>query len=253
MSEVLYELRDRAAWLTLNRPQRRNAVSPAMIAALDAALDRALDDEQARAVVLTGSGPAFCAGADLHTGRDLATAGDGGRNPFAALLQRLQQVHKPVIAAVNGPAFGGGLGLVAAADIALAADGATFSFSEVRLGLIPAMISVVVLPKIGPHHARRLFVTGRRFSAEEALGYGLVHGVVPPDGLVDAVNREVADIAKGGPVAVAEAKALIRELMPMPENQAFDRASAWFAELVSTDEAREGMAAFAQKRAPEWR
>ncbi|MCG8457584.1 MAG: enoyl-CoA hydratase-related protein, partial [Holophagales bacterium] len=171
---VIRERRGAAAWLVLDRPEKRNALSPAMIRQLGEALDRALDDPAVRAVVVAGRGPAFCAGADLEVGRRLADSGSAGRNPFAHLLQRLQHAPKPVIAAVHGPAFGGGLGLVAAADIAVAARGAVFSFSEVRLGLVPAMISVVVLPKIGPHHARRLFVTGRRFSAEEALGYGLL-------------------------------------------------------------------------------
>ncbi len=251
--QVLYETRGPATWIVLDRPEKRNALSPAMIVELGEALDRAGADDAVRAVVVTGNGSAFCAGADLGAGRELADAGDDVRNPFAELLQRLQRSAKPVIAAVNGPAFGGGLGLIAAADVVIASNAAVFSFSEVRLGLVPAMISVVVLPRIGPHHARRLFLTGRRFSAEEAAGYGLVHRLTPPGELEAAVEEEVAEIAKGGPVAVGEAKRLIREIPNLSEEQAFARACEWFAELVRSDEGREGMAAFAEKRRPRWR
>ncbi len=253
MGHVHCEKRGPAAWLVLDRPEKRNALSPDMIAELDAALERANADEGVRAVVVTGRPPAFCAGADLDVGRDLADAGGDRRNPFARLLRRLDRSPKPVVAAVNGPAFGGGLGLVAVADVVVAASDATMSFSEVRLGLAPAMISVVVLPKIGPHHARRLFLTGRRFSAEEALGYGLVHRVVPGEELEAAAGEEVADLAKGGPAAVAAAKRLIREIPRLDEEEAFDHAAAAFGELVRSEEAREGMAAFAEKRPPRWR
>lgn len=258
LSQVGYEARGPAAWIVLERPEKRNALSPTMIAEVVEALDRASADNAVRAVVLTGRGSAFCAGADLddglsRPGEDLAEAVDGPHHPFAGLLQRFQSSAKPVIAAVNGPAFGGGLGLVAAADIVIASSAANFSFSEVRLGLVPAMISVVVLPRIGPHHARRLFLTGRRFSAEEAVGYGLVHRVTSPDELEAAVAEEVADIARGGPVAVAEAKRLIREIPRLPEDEAFARASKRFAGRVRSDEAREGMTAFAEKRLPKWR
>lgn len=254
MSEVLVEKRSTAAWLILNRPEKRNALSSGMVTALDAALTKALNDESVRSIVLTGAGPGFCAGADLKASGPVARQDPSGeRNPFALLLQRFQHAEKPVIAAINGPAFGGGLGLVAVADIAVAASGATFSFSEVRLGLLPAMISVVVLPKVGAHHARRLFLTGRRFSAEEAIGYNLVHRVVESEELENAVAAEAADIAKGGPQAVAESKRLIREIPLLSEDDAFDRASAWIAERAASEEAREGMAAFAEKRSPAWR
>lgn len=250
MAHVLYEVRGPAAWIVLDRPEKRNAVSPEMIAEIGASLDRAGAEDTVRAVVLTGRGPAFCAGADLETGQDLATE---ERSPFARLLPRFQRLPKPVVAAVNGAAFGGGLGFVAAADIVIASSGAIFSFSEVRIGLVPAMISVVALPKIGIHHARRLFLTGRRFSAEEALQYGLVHRVVPGDELEAAVDEEVAEIAKGGPVAVAETKRVLREIPRLGEEEALDYASGVFAERVRSEEAREGMAAFAEKRPPRWK
>ncbi len=266
---VRYQARGPAAHVVLDRPEKRNALSPAMITELVESLDRAGADDRVRAVVITGSGPAFCAGADLDAGRELASerASDHARDPssdplrgdrprgnrFTELLQGIQRSAKPVIAAVNGPAFGGGLGLVAAADIVIASNAATFSFSEVRLGLIPAMISVVVLPRIGCHHARRLFLTGRRFSATEAVDYGLAHRLTPPDELEAAVDEEVAAIAKGGPIAVAEAKRLIRRIPRLSEDHAYALASELFAERLRSAEGREGVAAFAEKRPPRWR
>ena len=139
-------------------------------------------------IVLTGNGPAFCAGADLKGGGG-AVAPAGQRNPFVDILELIWDGPKPVIAAVNGHAFGGGLGLVAAADIAVSADSAKFAFSEVRVGVIPAMISVVVLPKLGIHHGMRLFLTGETFDAQRALGYGLLHRVVPAGELTAAVEK----------------------------------------------------------------
>jgi methylglutaconyl-CoA hydratase len=153
---------------------------------------------------------------------------------------------------VNGHAFGGGVGLVAAADIAVAVEGATFSFSEVRIGVIPAMISVVVLPKIGANAAMRLFLTGARFDSREAAGYGLVHRVVPADGLAAAAGEYAAAIAQGGPIAVAEAKRLIRIVSRVPMDEGFAYAEQKITALFASPEAAEGMTAFVQKRKPSW-
>jgi len=249
---VRYEVRGRAAWITLASPATRNALSGALIEALGTSLDRALGDGAVRVVVLTGTGPAFCAGADLKGGGAAVAPGGGARNPFVTILQRMWDGPKPVVVAANGHAFGGGVGLVAAADVAVAVEGATFSFSEVRVGVIPAMISVVVLPKVGVHHTMRLFLTGRRFDAREALGYGLVHRVVPADALAAAVEEEVDAIVQGGPVAVTEAKRLVRTVARLPMDDAFAYAEAKIAELFASAEAAEGMAAFAQRRKPRW-
>lgn len=251
-SSVRYEVRGPAAWLTLAAPATRNALSGPMIEALGAGLGRAMADPAVRVVVLTGEGPAFCAGADLKAGGAAVAPGGGRHNPFVEILRRMWDGPKPVIVAANGHAFGGGLGLVAAADIAIAADTAAFSFSEVRVGVVPAMISVVVLPKVGVHQTMRLFLTGRRFDAREALGYGLFHRVVPADGLAAAVGEEIDAIAQGGPNAVAEAKRLVRAVSRLPMDQAFAYAEARIAELFASAEAAEGMAAFAQKRRPSW-
>lgn len=252
MSQVVrYEQRGPAAWITLASPATRNALSDAIVSGLRQGLRQAMDDAAVRAVVLTGEGPAFCAGADLKS-RGGGAGGGGGDNPFVEILRLMRHGPKPVIVAANGHAFGGGLGLVAAGDIAIAAEGARFSFSEVRLGLIPAMISVVVLPKLGEHQTMRLFLTGERFGAEQALDYGLLHGVVAPAELEAAVEAEIESIAKGGPIAVAEAKRLVRKVAQLPEDEAFDFAARKIAELFASEEAAEGMAAFVQKRPPRW-
>ncbi len=246
-----YEIRERAAWITLDSPANRNALSAPLVAELGAHLRAAFSDAAVRAIVLTGTGPAFCAGADLKNRGD-AVAPGGGPNPFVEILRLMWDGPKPVVVAVNGHAFGGGVGLVAAADIAIAVENATFSFSEVRVGVIPAMISVVVLPKIGANAAMRLFLTGARFDAHEAAGYGLVHRVVAADGLVAAAEEQVRTLALGGPIAVAEAKRLIRAVSRLPMDEAFAYAEAKIAALFASEEAAEGMMAFAQKRKPRW-
>ncbi len=249
---VRYDVRGRAAWITLASPATRNALSGAMIGALGAGFDRALDDPAVRVVVLTGTGPAFCAGADLKGGGAAVAPGTGQQNPFVRILKQMWDGPKPVVVAANGHAFGGGVGLVAAADVSIAVESATFSFSEVRVGVIPAMISVVVLPKLGVHQTMRLFLTGHRFDAREALGYGLLHRVVPAHDLEAAVQEEVDAIAQGGPTAVAEAKRLVRTVSRLPMDEAFAYAEAKIAALFASAEAAEGMAAFAQKRKPSW-
>ncbi len=247
-----YELRRSAAWITLDSPENRNALSAPLVTELGEHLRTAFADPAVRAVVLTGNGPAFCAGADLKNRGDAVAPGSGATNPFVEILRAMWDGPKPVIVAANGHAFGGGVGLVAAADIAIAVEGATLSFSEVRVGVIPAMISVVVLPKLGVHHAMRLFLTGARFTAAEAREYGLVHRVVPPADLVHAVEEEVDAIALGGPHAVAEAKRLIRTVSNASMDEGFAYAEAKIAELFASAEAAEGMLAFATKRKPRW-
>ena len=247
-----YDRRGPAAWITLNSPATRNALSDAMVTDLATHLDTATNDAAVRAIVLTGNGPAFCAGADLKNRGGSTVADSSAPNPFVTILRRLWDGPKPVIAAVNGHAFGGGIGLIAACDIAIAVDTAQLSFSEVRIGVIPAMISVVVLPKLGPHQTMRLFLTGERFGAAQALQYGLLHRVVPAAELAAAVQAEIDAIALGGPIAVAEAKQLVRRVAGLPMNDAFAYAERKIAALFTSDEAAEGMAAFAQKRKPRW-
>ncbi len=247
-----YEVRGAAGIITLNSPDTRNALAPELIAELAAHLRAAHADAGVRAIVLTGAGKAFCAGADLRSRGSMGPTTPAGGHPFVEVLTLMRHGPTPVIAAVNGAAFGGGAGLVAAADIAIAAESAAFSFSEVRLGVIPAMISVVVLPKLGEHLTMRLFLTAERFTAARALEYGLVHAVVPDAGLEAAALAEVDAIAKGGPIAIREAKALVRAVARLPEAEAFAYAEQKIAALFASDEAAEGIAAFVQKRPARW-
>jgi methylglutaconyl-CoA hydratase len=247
-----YERRGAAAWIRLDSPANRNALSAALVAELAAHLDTALGDDAVRCVVLSGTGSVFCAGADLKDrGAGLGRT-QSGDSPFVRVLKTLWNGPKPVIAAVNGHAFGGGIGLIAACDIAIAVDTAKFGFSEVRVGVVPATISVLVIPKLGVHQSMRLFLPGERFDAQRALEYGLLHRVVSPDALEAAVQEEVDAIALGGPNAVREAKRLVREVAALPTDEAFRRAEALIGELFASPEAAEGASAFLEKRAPRW-
>ncbi|MHC4137662.1 MAG: enoyl-CoA hydratase/isomerase family protein [Planctomycetota bacterium] len=252
MTATQYARRDRAAWITLDSPGNRNALSAPLVSELGDHLKAAIADPRVRVIVVTGNGPAFCAGADLKSRGDAVTSGGDALNPFVEILKLMWDGPKPVIAAVNGHAFGGGIGLVAAADIAIGVTTAKFSFSEVRLGLIPAMISVVVLPKLGVQRGMRLFLTGERFDAARAEEYGLLHRVVAPEELERAVREEVEAVALGGPDAVAEVKRLVRAVARLPMDEAFAYAEERIAKLFASAEAAEGMAAFAEKRKPRW-
>ncbi len=249
MPSTLYERRGRAAWITLNAPQNRNALSADMIAELGAHLRAAVEDAAVRAIVLTGAGPVFCAGADLKGGGAAVAPGGGQRNPFVEILRLIWEGPKPVIAAVNGHAY---VGLMAAADIAIAVETAKFAFSEVRVGVIPAMISVVVLPKLGIHNGMRLFLTGETFTAGRALGYNLLHRVVSEADLVSEVENEIEAISLGGPQAVRAAKQLVRSVPRLSLDEGFAYTEQLIAQLFASDEAAEGMAAFAGKRRPKW-
>jgi methylglutaconyl-CoA hydratase len=251
MSEAaLYETRGDAAWITLNQPERRNALSDAMVADLLAHLRRAMADAAVRVVVVTGAGPAFCAGADLKAGG--IGAASAAENPFVQVMQTIWDAPKPVIGRVNGHAFGGGVGLAAACDLTVAVDSATFAFSEVRVGVIPAMISVVVIPKLGIQNAMWLFLTGERFTADRAVGLGLIHRAVPAASLDAAVEDVIGMIRLGGPTAVREAKQLVRRIPTLSMQDGFEFAATKIAALFASEEAAEGMRAFAEKRKPAW-
>jgi len=248
---TLYEVRDGAAWITLNRPENRNALSAVLVVELYDHLCRSLENDAVRCVVITGNGPAFCAGADLKSPPGEAI--EGGRAvPYPQVLKTILDARKPVIAAINGAAFAGGLGLVGAADIVVTDEAALFSFSEVRIGVIPAVISVVCLPKLGKHHGMRLFLTGERFDGRQAVEYGLAHRAVPAADLVSAVEQEIAAINLGGPIAVAEAKRLVRTVAELSVDEGFEATTEWSMRLFRSEEATEGMAAFREKRKPSW-
>lgn len=248
---TLYEIRDGAAWITLNRPENRNALSAVLVNELYAHLLAANAAPAARCIVVTGNGPAFCAGADLKNPPGSPTEGRHSVS-LPEVLTAMRESPKPVIAAVNGAAFAGGLGLVGAADIVVAVEDIECSFSEVRIGVIPAVIAVVCVPKLGTHNAMKLFVTGERFSGRRAVELGLAHRAVPKDALRAAVQEEIDMIRLGGPIAVAECKRLVRRVPELPVAQGFREMAEWSRRMFTSAEAAEGMGAFREKRKPSW-
>jgi methylglutaconyl-CoA hydratase len=232
--------------ITLARPDRRNAFDAALIAELAEAF---VGVGRARAVVLAGDGPSFSAGADVDWMRssvDLSYEENvADANALRAMLEAIDSCPAPVVARVQGHALGGGAGLVAAADIAIAAPDTVFAFSEVKLGIIPAVISPFALTRIGPAAARRYFVTGERFDAETALRIGLVHEVDAD--LEQAVEHVVVELISAGPQAARWAKRLVRERPDGPET------ARWIAERRTSDEGQEGLRAFLEKRPASWR
>lgn len=249
---TLYEVRKGAAWITLNRPENRNALSSILVNELYAHLGNANQDPEVRTIVITGNGPAFCAGADLKSPPGQSIDGGGQAVPYPEVLRAILDSDKPVIAAINGAAFAGGLGLVGAADIVITVDDAQFSFSEVRIGVIPAVISVVCLPKLGTHHGMKLLLTGERFNGRQAVEYGLVHRSVPKAQLQAAVQEEIDMINLGGPNAVVECKKLVRRVSQLSTQEGFAETGEWSVRMFKSPEGAEGMAAFREKRKPNW-
>jgi methylglutaconyl-CoA hydratase len=232
--------------VTLAKPERRNAFDAALIAELHEAF---ADVGDARVVVLAGEGPSFCAGADVEWQRSaIDLTFDENVEDALRLYRMLTAVDgcpAPLVARVQGHALGGGAGLVACADVVVAAPDASFGFTEVRLGIIPAVISPFVFAKIGPGHARRLFLTGERFDAETALRIGLVHVVT--DGLDEEVDRVVGELLESGPEATRAAKRLARERPSAGEELARIAAG-----LRAGEEGQEGLRAFLERRRPRW-
>ncbi|PAQ12488.1 crotonase/enoyl-CoA hydratase family protein [Mesorhizobium temperatum] len=242
--------------LTLARPDKHNAMSGQMIAELTAAAELLANDDNVRAVVLTGEGDSFCAGADLAWMRAQASAARDERiaeaRKLALALRALNELPKPLIGRINGQAFGGGLGLMSVCDVAIAVDTARFGFTEVRLGLIPATISPYVLARMGEGRARRVFMSARIFDANEASELGLLSRAVPPADLEAAVEAEVRPYHSASPQAVAAAKALARRLGPAIHDALIGETVASLADTWETIEAAEGIAAFFDRRRPLW-
>ncbi len=258
MSDALKRERHGAVLtLTLNRPTLHNAFDAGLIAQLTLALDAAGHDPQIRAVVLAGEGPSFSAGADMQWMRGMAAAGEEENRQdalaLARLMRTLDELPKPTLARVHGAAFGGGVGLVACCDIAIASTAARFGLTESRLGLLPAVISPYVIEAIGPRQARRWFATGEHFDAETALRIGLVHQLVEPERIDEAIQRQLGLLDKAGPIAAASAKQLVRRVAQGPDRDALDRDNAsLIARLRVSAEGQEGLGAFLDKRSPHW-
>ncbi|REE95849.1 enoyl-CoA hydratase-related protein [Thermomonospora umbrina] len=246
---VLYDVERGIATITLNAPQRRNALSAAVRNGLAEALARAGADDGVRAVVLTGAGTSFCAGADL---KEIAS----GRVPPAPgipeLLTTIMELPRPVVAVVNGPARAGGLGLVAACDLAIAPDDVTFAFTEVRIGVVPAMIAVVCRARMTSRALARYFLTGEGFTAAQAAESGLITLTRPRDGLDAAVGELLDAFRATEPKAVARTKRLLTEVDGMGLDAAFTLAERVSIEFFGSPEAAEGRQAFFEKRPPSW-
>lgn len=258
-STIALQTRDSARWITLDRPQVHNAFDSALIAELTEALQHADADAEVRTVVLTGRGGTFSAGADLNWMRAMAGASETENREdslrLAALMHTLNFLGKPTIARVNGAAYGGGVGLIACCDIAIGVSGAKFALSEVKLGLVPAVISPYVVAAIGARAARRAFITGEVFDAGHAQAIGLLHECVAPEELDAAVERSLHWLHKGGPVAQREAKRLALAMAGMDADtqQRIDSENAaLIAHLRVSPEGQHGLAAFLDKRAPDW-
>jgi len=252
------ETNDRGvAVLRLNRPEVHNAMDAVMIGELGEAARRLGRDPAVRVIVLAGAGASFCAGADLGWMRAQMAASSAARaceaRALAEMLFALNTLPKPLIGRVQGSAFGGGIGLISVCDVAIGATGARFGLTETRLGLIPATISPYVLARMGEARARRVFMSGRIFAAEEAVSLGLLGRAVAADELDAAIEAEVAPYFACAPAAVAEAKKLARRLGPRIDDAVIAETIAALVRVWEGREAPEGIAAFFAKRPPAWR
>ena len=259
-SSVLLTLDPRGiATVMLNRPDKHNAFDADLIGNLHDTFAQLEDDNTVRAVVLTGAGKSFCAGADLEHMQRMSAATESENFSDAMVVARcmrkLDEFSKPVVARINGNAFGGGIGLIACADIAIASSAAKFTLSEVRLGLAAAVISPYVLAALGPRSARRLLLTAATFDCDEALQLGLIHQHVDGEQLDQAVDQQVALLLQGGPAAQQASKKLLREassLTSEDRDMIAARTAKVLARLRKSTEGREGLQAFLQKRKPDW-
>jgi len=235
------------ATITLDRPDRRNALSADLVDSLADHLRDAVADPAVRVVVLTNAGTTFCAGADLKAG-----SARSARHSLVDVLAAMLDAPKPVVGRIAGHCMGGGVGLAAACDISVVADDARIGFTEVRIGVAPAMISVVCLPKLRRADAAELFLSGERITAARAVEVGLLNRAVARDDLDDAVAEVVSKLVAGGPAALAASKRLLREVPDLPRDEAFTVTEALSAALFASEEAAEGMAAFREKRPARW-
>lgn len=255
---ILTEVDGNVGILTLNKAPRHNAFDEQLIAEITEGLRELERDTRVRAVVLSSTGKSFCAGADLNWMKRAAgyTHEENLRdaNRLAELMSTLNELSKPTIARVQGPAYGGGVGLIAACDIAVGTYDAVFSLSEVKLGIVPAVISPYVLAAIGERYSRRYMLTAERFSAAEAYRIGLLHELVPGEEQLDEAIAEILDsLLANGPQAQAECKTLIRIVAGQPiDDETIAETAQRITRVRASPEGREGLAAFLDKRQPNW-
>ena len=239
------------ATITLDSPANRNALSARLRRELLAHLRTAIADDAARVIVLTHTGTVFCAGMDLKESRG-AGAEQQGVNEVPEILSTIWDSPTPVVARLAGPARAGGVGIVAACDVAVAARSATFAFSEVRIGVIPAVISVTVLPRLSARAAHELFLTGETFDATRAAAIGLLNSAVDDEGLDAEVARYAGMLRLGAPGALAGAKQMLRRTRPDSMSEDFAAMNALSARFFASAEGQEGIRAFGEKRRPSW-
>ena len=258
MTNLAIERQGPVGLVTMNRPERHNAFDDALIAELTEAFRSMEAEDSVRLVVLSGAGKSFSAGADLNWMKRMAgfSLDENRRDAMglAALMRTIAHFRKPTVARVHGAAYGGGVGLVACCDIAIAAQAATFSLSEAKLGLIPAVVSPYVVAAIGERHSRRYFLTSERFDAAEAYRIGLVHDLAASEADLDEKIGEIVDaLLLCGPVAQMEAKALIRAVAGRPvTSELIQDTAERIAKVRASPEGREGVTAFLDKRKPSW-
>lgn len=248
---VQLSIQDGIATITLDSPANRNALSAQLRRELLDALRRTAEDDASRVVVLRHTGPVFCSGMDLKEARG-AGAGTAGVTEFPQILELIWTHPKPVVAQLAGPARAGGVGMVAAADIAVASTDAGFAFTEVRIGVVPAVISVTVLPRLLPRAAHELFLTGETFGAQRAVAVGLLNSAVPADELDAEVARYTGMLVRGGPEALALTKQLLRRSPEPTMTEDFAAMLELSAQRFASAEGQEGIRAFGEKRAPSW-
>jgi methylglutaconyl-CoA hydratase len=253
---LLTETRNGVAWVTLNRPDVHNAFDEALIAGLTAAFSAAAGDPAVRAIVLRALGKSFSAGADLNWMKRMAGFSEAENladaKRLAELLRVIDTCPKPTIARVQGNAFAGAIGLIACCDLAVAVATAEFAITEVRLGLIPAVISPYLVRAMGARQARRWFLTAERFSAEQACTMNLIHEVVSPEEIDPCVDHWLDAIRKAGPNALAAAKQLVRAVEDAPGAAIIEDTAKRIAAIRASAEGKEGVASFLEKRKPGW-
>jgi methylglutaconyl-CoA hydratase len=251
MDRVRVEIAAGVMTVTLADVESRNALGAALVQGLHDAIATANADPGVRAVVVTNEGSTFCAGANLKE-RSGATGSGAASVSFEQLLHAIQSSPTPIVGRIAGHVVGGGNGLAAALDVSIAAENVKFGFTEVRLGVAPAIISVVCLPKMRPGEAMEAFLRGHRFPASRAAELGLINRAVPEEELDAAVAEVLADLRRGGPHALGFAKQLVHEVPRMEPKEAFRWTAQLSGELFRSEEAAEGMAAFLGKRKPSW-
>jgi methylglutaconyl-CoA hydratase len=255
-STLLLEYRDAIATITLNRPDKRNAISAAMIADLQSALDAIEKNHSIRVAILTGAGKAFCAGMDLEMLSAIAkqspTENQEDSRRIAKMLRRIWSFPRPLIAAVNGAAYAGGCGIATLCDFTLATPEAKFGYTEVKIGFLPAIVSVFLTRQIGEKRSRDLLLTGRIIGAQEAKDFGLVTQVVPADLLLARANELAAELIAASPGSLTRAKHLLTSAAAPGIDHDLERAILENARIRSTPDFQEGVASFLEKRKPVW-